>query len=203
MKPHGPEDTACFIRGTKPPAGTSDYLQRIVDDYIRNRQRSAEKELRWFAIQPDLRKAIEIAALAKSPSGKRLSHQRRIPERVLGESYEKLLSRMSELQACSSFEELHEVIERTIGPTHGIGPLTVYDTALRIGSFLRLEPSKVFLHAGTRIGAHYLGLNISGKFLEVSDLPPEFRILKPREIEDVLCIYKKRFSRVPEMGKLP
>ena len=197
MKSHGPEGPACCI------GGTSDHLQRIVDDYICNRQRSAEKELRWFAIQPDLLKTIEIAAMAKSPSGKRLSHQRRIPQSVLEESYRRLLSSQFMLKSCGSFEELHEVTARSIQSIHGIGELTVYDTALRIGAFLRLEPSKVFLHAGTRIGAHYLGLNISGKILEVSDLPPEFRILKPREIEDVLCIYKKRFSRVPEMGKLP
>ncbi|HQM80509.1 MAG TPA: hypothetical protein PLX02_02700 [Syntrophorhabdaceae bacterium] len=78
-------------------------------------------------------------------------------------------------------------------PIPGIGELAVYDTALRIGAFLRIEPSKVFLHAGTRTGARALGLETSAEFLEVSSVPSEFQVLKPSEIEDVLCIYKHRF----------
>ena len=105
---------------------------------------------------------------------------------------------MSLLKNCSSFEEFHEVIAQTLESIHGIGELTVYDTSLRIGSFLKLEPSKVFLHAGTRIGARYLGMDVSKSKLEISEFPAQFRMLKPREIEDVLCIYKKWFSRIDD-----
>ncbi|HKU17643.1 MAG TPA: hypothetical protein VJP80_00020 [Candidatus Saccharimonadales bacterium] len=169
-------------------------LEHIVDDYIRNHQHDAERELHWFAIQPNLRKTIEMATLAKSPSGKRLSHQYRIPSRVLEESCQCLLGKVAELEAASSFEELHDVVHATICDISGIGKLTVYDTALRIGAFRGLAPRNVFLHAGTRVGARKLGLDTSQEFLPFSIFPTELRVLKPREIEDVLCIYKHRFN---------
>lgn len=169
-------------------------LESVVDDYIRDHRNNAEREQRWFAIQPSLPKAVEVSALAKSPSGKRLSHQRRIPSRVLEESCRRLLQKLSVLEASRSFEELFEVVASAIRPIPGIGELAVYDTTLRIGAYLRLEPTKVFLHAGTRTGAHRLGLDASQEFLEVSRLPAELRALKPQEIEDVLCIYKHRLQ---------
>ncbi|MDR0776086.1 MAG: hypothetical protein LBE81_05550 [Azonexus sp.] len=169
-------------------------LERIVDDYIRDHQRNAEREQRWFAIQPDLSKAIEVAALAKSPSGKRLSHQWRIPERALRESNRRLQTKAAKLEASRSFEDLYEVVAATIQSISGIGELTIYDTALRIGAFLRLEPAKVFLHAGTRSGARALGLRTSAAFLEMSSIPSVLQVFKPSEVEDVLCIYKHRFN---------
>ncbi|MDE1887953.1 MAG: hypothetical protein KGL00_09480 [Gammaproteobacteria bacterium] len=86
------------------------------------------------------------------------------------------------------------IVAATIRAIPGIGELTVYDTALGIGAFLRLEPAKVFLHAGARSGARALGLDASGEFLEVKAIPAELRSLKQSEIEDVLCIYKRRFN---------
>lgn len=169
-------------------------LARIVCDYRRNHQYNAEQEQRWFAIQPTFCQAVEVAALAKSPSGRRLSHQRRIPERVLEESCRKLIAELPALAASRSFEELHGIIAATIRPIAGIGELTVYDTALRIGAFLHLEPCSVFLHAGTRVGARRLGLDTSHEFLPLNSLPAELRVLKPHEIEDVLCIYKHKIG---------
>lgn len=168
-------------------------LDRIVDDYIRDHQHGAQQEQRWFAIQPDLRTAVEIAARAESPSGKRLSHQRRIPSNVLQESCRRLLQVLPALEKAQSFDTVHELVSSTIDPIHGIGELVVYDTALRIGARLGLEPDKVYLHAGTRVGAAKLGLPTSDAYIEISELPPELRRLKPHEIEDVLCLYKHRF----------
>jgi hypothetical protein len=74
------------------------------------------------------------------------------------------------------------------------GSLTVYDTTLRIGARLALEPSKVYLHAGTLAGAKALGLDWRGGTIEMSQLPAELRTLAPREAEDVLCIYKDKFA---------
>ena len=34
----------------------------------------------------------------------------------------------------------------------GFGELSIYDTAVRIGAHLRIEPDKVYLHAGAREG---------------------------------------------------
>ena len=169
-------------------------LDSVVDDYIRDHQDRAEREQRWFAIQPNLRRAVEVAALAQSPSGKRLSHQRRIPGRVLQESLRRLFLKLAVLKRARNFDTVYNLVSSTIGPIAGIGELAVYDTALRIGAYLGLAPDKIYLHAGTRTGAEKLGLPISDEHLELSQLPTEFRRLKPNEIEDVLCIYKRRFD---------
>jgi hypothetical protein len=93
------------------------------------------------------------------------------------------------------FDSLFNMVRDAIGPIHGIGELTVYDTALRIGAKLGLPPERVYLHSGTRVGARALGLNWRTPHLELEDFPAELRTLKPHEIEDCLCIFKGRFIR--------
>jgi len=170
-------------------------LVEIVSDYIANKQTRAEAERRWFVIQPTLEDAISKAAKAVKPSGKRFGHQRRIPESVLRQSERALLDAVPALRSAGTFEGLHRVISSIIGDIAGIGELTIYDTALRIGANLGLEPAVVFLHAGTRMGARALGLDGSQKFIERRYLPREFESLSPGEIEDVLCIYKDRLGK--------
>jgi hypothetical protein len=76
----------------------------------------------------------------------------------------------------------------------GLGELYYYDTALRIGASLRLMPRRVYLHRGTRDGAHALGLACKADSLDPRDLPKALAVLEPREIEDFLCIYKDQLS---------
>jgi len=106
-----------------------DNLSNIVNDYIKRHRKGAEKELRWFSIQPSLIEAVSLAALAQSPSGKRLNHQHRIPRTVLENSKCMLLKEIDSLESSKSFEELFEKVESIIGGINGIGELTVYDTA--------------------------------------------------------------------------
>ena len=167
----------------------------VVSDYILRHQEAAAKELRWFEIQRSLGDAVSLAALAKGPGGKRLAHQRRIPRRVLGECRRRLVGSLDDLRGARSFEDLHDVVAATIGPIRGIGPLTIYDTSLRVGANLGLEPEQVFLHAGTRVGARRLGLDVARTAVPVEELPQPLWRLRPREIEDVLCIYKDRLGR--------
>ena len=87
------------------------------------------------------------------------------------------------------------VVRDAIGPIHGIGDLTIYDTALRIGVNLGLWPTRVYLHSGTRVGARALGLNWRAPHIEPDDCPAELQLLRPHEIEDCLCIFKDRFVR--------
>jgi hypothetical protein len=71
--------------------------------------------------------------------------------------------------------------------------LTAYDTAIRLAAFLRLEPKRVYLHAGTRDGATELGFH-RREWLLPKELPEPFRQLMPDEIEDCLCIYKREIA---------
>lgn len=131
--------------------------------------------------------------MAASPAGKRLSHQRRIPNVVLRAWADSLLQRRVRIGKAKTFSELHDIMAEAARELHGIGRLTVYDTATRVGAFLKLEPDRVYLHAGTRDGARVLGLN-QREWLSPLDLPKPFRRLCAGEIEDCLCIYKRQIA---------
>ena len=88
-----------------------------------------------------------------------------------------------------NFDNLFNLIERTLKPVRGIGELYLYDTALRIGAKLNLSPTKVYLRAGTRDGARALGADATAT-LDMGALRLEFHCLEPYEIEHILCIFK-------------
>jgi hypothetical protein len=85
-------------------------------------------------------------------------------------------------------------METELADVYGIGELYVYDTALRIGVNLGVFPKEVYLHAGTRVGARKLGLDVSKPTVKMSFLPTHLRTLRPHEVEDVLCIFKDQFD---------
>lgn len=124
----------------------------------------------------------------RTPSGKRHPHQRRIPGAALQEAVQRLQA--VDLAAAETFDELHDVINAAVRHIDMIGPLTVYDIAHHLGAFLGLEPTRVYLHRGTREGARALGLGRGLHTLDLDDLPPELQRLTAAEAEDCLCIYK-------------
>jgi hypothetical protein len=126
-------------------------LDEIVSDYIREYRDDARKEMRFFEIQRSASEAIRKAALCELPSGKRHPHQRRIPGPLLEQVEARLQGIGRKLARASSFAELHRAVENEIGGIKGIGALTVF--AHRIGAHFEKAPERVYLHAGTRIGA--------------------------------------------------
>jgi hypothetical protein len=161
-----------------------------------NYRKPAAHELRYFQIQRSLERTVKLAALAKGPGGKRLDHQRRISAPALEKAALALSRVIDQIRRCRNFEELFHLIESAIGHIWGIGELTIYDTALRIGAKLGLYPERVYLHAGTRIGAKALGIDTARESVAPSELPKEFRRLRPHQIEDCLCIYKHHLQRL-------
>ncbi len=178
-----PLDRLCGSPEESPPR----TYRAIVARYIRDHRVPARREARHHARQPSLRKAIEVAALAVTRDGKRHSHQRRIPRRVLDKAKRRLLH--ARLDRHATFHALHNAISHEIQSIRGVGPLLIYDIATRIGAYLGLKPQYVYLHAGTREGARVLGL-ANGAFIAAASLPAAFRRLSPSEIEDCLCIYR-------------
>ncbi len=150
-------------------------------------------ELDWFRDQPSLEAAIGQAALSLDRRGKRLSHQRRIRACSLQEAKGVLLAIIPDLRNSSDFDQLLELIEEALVPVEGVGALYAYDVAERIGAKLGMEPQKVYLHAGTSVGAARLGMDASARAIEVSAFPMELQQLRASELEDVLCIYKDDF----------
>jgi hypothetical protein len=162
--------------------------EKIVSDYIREYRDRGRAEMSFFEIQRSPSAAIRKAALCQRPSGKRHSHQRRIPRALLQQVEGKLQGISRKLAKAEDFAALHRMVELEIGGMRGIGTLTVYDIAHRIGAHFGKSPALVYLHRGTKKGAAILGFR--GEKLDPKVMPSAFLKLTPAEIEDCLCIYK-------------
>lgn len=166
----------------------------IVQDYVRLHRDRAARELAWYEQLGSDAEAIDQAAMAEAEEGKRHCHQRRIPRPVLEESRDALIKALPELKACDCFDDLLSTVETISGAIRGIGELTVYDTALRVGARFGKAPDRVYVHAGTREGAQALGFDGKQRTIEMTDLPTDFSALTAREAEDALCIYKSELQ---------
>jgi hypothetical protein len=165
-------------------------LQDIAKEYARNNRSRPNDELEWFRRQPTLRSAIRSAGLAVNSEGRGFAHQRRLSKASLHAACHSLLRNESKIRRCNDFDELQTLLRRLLRLTQGIGELYIYDTAFRVGAKLGFLPNRVYLHAGTRLGASALGYDSRLPWIDVSGLPTGLRRLKPYEIEDLLCIYK-------------
>lgn len=179
-----------LCRPSKAESLDTSTLEGIVEAYLRDHADGETRYLRFYQIQRSLPDAITKAALAELPNGRRFSHQRRIPGSVLAQARDALLK--LDYSKVRTFAELYEKVAVALRPIHGIGLLTIYDTAHRIGAFLKLSPEQVYLHAGVRTGARALGLGDWRAKLPMSVFPPAFQRLRPEQVEDCLCIYKRQ-----------
>lgn len=174
-------------------------LEMYVKEYIKNNknnEKSLNNYLEKYSSLNNIEDAIKYGATARLSNENKHSHQRRLKVEILEQVRDKLLEEVEKIKKCTSFEELIEIVEEC--KESGFGELAIYDTALRIGSNINIYPEKVYLHAGTKKGAKELGLKISNKVIEFSDLPEELKGLKPYEVEDFLCIYKDKFRNIIE-----
>jgi hypothetical protein len=181
--------SCCPPRGETPRLETYDEILR---HYVSTYQPAAAAEMDFYRSLRSLAEVVDWAGNALAPNGRRHSHQRRIPASVLQGAHATL--RRTDFGWCHTFEDLHQAVSDLILGIHGIGELMVYDTALRIGAYLGLEPETVYLHAGTRTGARALGLRGEGGRLPMSRLPAALHQLSAREAEDCLCIYKNALA---------
>ncbi len=171
-------------------------LEQIVTLYIEHHREQAAQNLQFFRNRASLAEAMAYAALAKRPNGKRHWHQRRIPLVALQESNRRLQGVAAAVQTCTTFAELHHLVEKIIADITGIGELTLYDTALHIGAYLELTPDVVYIHRGVRSGLSALGLFHGQHQITVDEQPEPFHRLQPHEIEDCLCIYKDELKQI-------
>lgn len=103
----------------------------------------------------------------------------------------------------ADFEQFYDFVASVIGNITGIGPLTVYDTAKRIGHLfdVPIYPCQyVYLNAGASDGAKALLRRNNLKFREpIKDFEPHFGTFPSIFIEDILCIFKDSFSTLPSV----
>jgi hypothetical protein len=178
------------------PRGVLRTFADVVSDYKKYHRPSAQRVLEFYRSLPTLRLAIEHASAARQCETRRHPHQYRLSRRTLADVGRKLLKANAEIESCSDFDALFELIKTKIGTTKGVGELMVYDTAHRIGVRLGLQPTKVYLHRGTRDGALALGKGKGAKALDKKEFGRMFCSLAPHEIEDCLCIYKDELRRL-------
>jgi len=169
-------------------------LDAIVQHYREHYSTAVRDEMSYFGdTEIDVPSAIIRACESKNSDGKLCSHQWRVGHVVLAKTIQPLLSQASDIQACDSFDKLHDIVEASILPINRVGRLTVYDIAQRIGWYLGLSPDRVYLHAGVREGARALGLNATASHVERSQFPIQLQPLSAAELEDILCLYKDCF----------
>jgi hypothetical protein len=180
----------CLSAKTNTPAFPT--LEGIVAAYLRDHADGEAHYLRFYQIQKTLPDAITKAALAELPNGGRFSQQWRIPGSVLAQARDALLK--LDYSTVLTFAELYEKVAIALRPIRGIGLLTMYDTAHRLGAYLKLSPEDVYLHAGVRVGAQALGLGDWKSKLPMAAFPPAFQKLRPEQVEDCLCIYKSQLQ---------
>lgn len=187
-KPRG----GCEPEGCAPPIVRSDSLGALVADYLRRYGSRHRAEFAWYTRLP-LADAVRAAALSTLEDGKRHSHQYRIAPHVL-RAGASLLAK-ADLSHAHTFDELHDLVLQVEDRVDGLGEVWTYDVATRIAANRKLEPERVYLHAGTRKGAKALGLSVRAGALDMSDLPREVQRLTSAQAEDFLCIYKDEFGK--------
>ena len=175
-------------------------FQSILDDYSINCSNEAFK---YYASLSDWATAVEEAGRFHfDASGRCHDHQYRIYCPAKEQFLNDLRKNSKVIQNSAGFESLYDNIERFCKKS-GIGELTVYDTAMRLGAFLEkhkggsFKPHEVFLHNGAMKGAMVLfGRRVLAR--PCSRMPlSEFAKLFPNkeawDVEEILCVYKDNF----------
>ncbi len=180
-------------------SSASRNVGEIVERYILEYRDKHEREMNFYREQPSLRKAVSLAARCIGMCGKH-PHQWRLTERTLNSTAAELESILKKIGKCRDFASLLSLVEHTLETVRGIGELTTYDIAHRVGAYLGLEPELVYLHRGTRDGAMILGIDRKLRAIEPSVLPSAFRRLRAYEMEDALCIYKDELKQLFASG---
>ncbi len=181
------------------PLLDSRTLDLIVEHY---RSQSAQRQIEtrwWQASGLSFQEACRRAACSEMPDGKMHPHQRRPGRAILKRFAQVVADDSAQLFKSRDFEDILSRIDWLSKWVDGAGALVVYDVADRIALHCNFGPKKIYLHAGTRDGAHVLGLRPrrGEGGITVKDLPGALQKLSPREAEDILCSYKGCFPMRP------
>jgi len=163
----------------------------IIANYRKFRTETPDTWLSYCTSHPNLQSVINSASLATNQTAKRHPHQYRLKQVNLQLLADTLNQRSSEVLNAKTFDELYNVVASTA--ISGVGPVTIYDTANRIGKYLGLEPEYIYIHAGTKVGLEKLIGPTKLHKVTKNLLPEPFNTsdLSAAELEDVLCIYKR------------
>ncbi|WP_127105710.1 hypothetical protein [Pararhodobacter zhoushanensis] len=171
-------------------------LDALIIGYLSHHRPKLRSHLAHYSSAPDIREAIARASRAdfEGPNIKH-PHQYRLPKTAITSVFDKLSANELILQDATDFLQLYGIVSKAIGGVPDVGPLMIYDTALRIGAFLKVSPNDVFVQRGALGGAKNFFVHIRKKprkikvrYLPSSDFLPELARLSPHEIENFLCV---------------
>lgn len=171
-----------------------DYCWRYVTG------RRGDPAIPYTAEANSLIQAIKRACDSRGKDGKLFFHQGRVWP-VNRDAYAVALLARNNYLAISraeTFEALYEVCLRTGQTTKGIGIVTIYDVAARLGAFLDLEPEHLYFHAGVTEGLRAIGVDIPAGVDRVPrrDLPEFFHDKDLDLVESFLCGYRSMIERI-------
>jgi hypothetical protein len=175
----------------------SPRLEAWVREFEQTGLAELEAELEFHRVLPDTAAAVSAVATWRGKGGKVHGRQRRMP-RVVKEAAGKALLRAHFARA-RTFEALLRQVRQAIGSVCGVGEVTVYDVALRIGIQRDLLPERVRLHATARESAVLLGLEVSRRsWISCESFPRPLRRLAPWGIERFLSTYREELEQLSE-----
>ena len=190
-----------------PASNAASCYEAVIRAYVEYRRNHPDRHIDHCLTQPSLLDTVVQAAQSVDHSGKIHPHQCRVGRKRLAEWGQELSSYTQRIRAATTFEGILDTVHYAAQNFSGggIGELTIYDTAHRIGEKMGLPPKKIYLHSGTRSGAAILVKTIdkSTASIEASQLPPEFHKLAPTELEDILCMYKGALQKCADSSHSP
>ena len=188
----------------EPPKRELTTLDAIVEDFQwRYKDRlKTDQVIEFCRVAPDFPTAVRRAVEARDANGKHHNHQSKVDitaRRKFGARIIALAARGS--LDLTDFDRMHDRMDER--KPYGIGPVTVYDTAIRIAAYLGIEPSSVYMHAGVRQGAKTFALAAglphiydmaSLSKIPLGQFPKPFCDMKADDVEDILCTYREVFE---------
>lgn len=196
----------------EPPKRPLDNLEAIVEDFQWRYvdRKKTDQVVVYCADSPNLAVAVRRAVEARDEFGKHHNHQSKVDitaRRKFGRKIIYYAARKA--LPLTDFDALHDKLDE-IKP-YGIGPVTVYDVAVRIGAYTGAEPQSVYMHAGVRQGARALweamwrtkwfkadkqpgAWSWRDDRIPVDLMPKPLNKMRADDVEDILCTYREVFE---------
>jgi hypothetical protein len=189
--------------GNLPPKRPLISLDAIVEDWQMRFINGDAKKYRDTVVDycmkaSSFEEAVQRACSCRNELGKKHNHQSKVQDHVLN-TWSSVIILKTYPEHLQNFDELFDHLEEV--RIRGIGPVTHYDVATRIGAYLKLEPEQLYLHAGVLDGWKLLQkYNIKWPIrVPRSSWPAELRCLPADQVEDLLCAYRTFLN--PTMGE--
>lgn len=182
----------------RPPREELTSLGALVRDWIwRTEEETLTRDpvMEFTASARTFEEAVKRACRSRGRNGKMHNHQSKVREVHRMQLFVRIVTRIPRhARRFTDFDDLHDTIEE-LAPK-GIGPVTTYDVAVRIGSWLGIDPQSLYLHAGVRQGWEALqgGSSLGVKRIGRDHWPQELQQLPADEVEDFLCTYRSVFA---------